>query len=336
MKRRNFFGVAAAALMLLLLSFPKLSLEGARKGLLLWYQTVVPTLLPFMICTNLVVSMNGIRFLTAPVAPLCKRLLGISDSGCFVLLGGMLCGYPMGAKNCSDFLSQGCLSLPEARCLYGISSLPSPMFLAGYMMAKISQCAGPSLFLPLWKLAAAIYLPLIPMFYLASRLYGFHRPKERMKPQTSPGVTAKGSPSQNQDQLPSLSLDEAIMSSIQIMVKIGGYLMMFSILACFIRRFPFTNPRLSCLLISAAEMTTGMEETSKTLFGLPGVQMILASGVFGGFSGVFQVKSVTKNAGLSIRHYVLWKTLHCILSCLTFTLLLALPHWQALLPARYR
>ncbi|MDO4329044.1 MAG: nucleoside recognition protein [Lachnospiraceae bacterium] len=314
MKRRNFFGAAAAAVMILLLSFPRLSLEGARNGLLLWYQTVLPTLLPFMVCTNLVVSMNGVVFLTAPIAPLLKRLLGISDSGCFVLLGGMLCGYPMGAKNCSEFLSQGCLSLPEARCLYAVSSFPSPMFLAGYMMAKASQSAGTSLLVPLWKMAAAVYLPIFPMFYLASLLYGFH--DSRRICQAAP---------ESLKLFPSLSLDEALMSSIQIMVKIGGYLMMFSILARFLKLLPIASPKLTCLLVSAAEMTTGMEETSKSISGLSGVRLILAAGAFGGFSGVFQVKSVTKNAGLSIRHYILWKALHCVLACLILTLLLAFP-----------
>ncbi|MDO5551216.1 MAG: nucleoside recognition protein [Lachnospiraceae bacterium] len=326
MKRRNFFGAAAAAVMILLLSFPRLSLEGARNGLLLWYQTVLPTLLPFMVCTNLVVSMNGVGFLTAPIAPLLKRLLGISDSGCFVLLGGMLCGYPMGAKNCSEFLSQGCLSLPEARCLYAVSSFPSPMFLAGYMMAKASQSAGTALLVPLWKMAAAVYLPIFPMFYLASLLYGFHL--ESLKLQDKNGKAhrkAARTLSESVSRFPSLSLDEALMSSIEIMVKIGGYLMMFSILARFLKLLPIASPKLTCLLVSAAEMTTGMEETSKAVSGLSGVRLILAAGAFGGFSGVFQVKSVTKNAGLSIRHYILWKILHCGLACLILTLLLAFP-----------
>ena len=90
----------------------------------------------------------------------------------------------LGAKACSDFLDQGLISLPEARSLYAVSSFPSPMFLAGYVMAKARQAAGQALFLPLWKVAASLYLPLFPMFVLAGRLYGFsgirniHSPKE--------------------------------------------------------------------------------------------------------------------------------------------------------------
>ena len=92
--------------MLLLLCFPALSLEGARKGLLLWYNTVLPTLLPFMIFSGLLIGMEAVPVLITPFSPLLKRGLGLSDAGAFVLLTGMLCGYPMGAKNCSDLLDR--------------------------------------------------------------------------------------------------------------------------------------------------------------------------------------------------------------------------------------
>ena len=123
----NLPKAALSAVMVLLLCFPKLSLEGARRGLLLWYQTVLPTLLPFMVCTNLITAMNGVKFLAAPAVPVFGRLLGLSENGCFVLISGVLCGYPLGAKACSDFLDQGLISLPEARSLYAVSSFPSPM-----------------------------------------------------------------------------------------------------------------------------------------------------------------------------------------------------------------
>ena len=49
---------------------------------------------------------------------------------------------------------------------------------------------------------------------------------------------------------------------------------------------------------------------------------------FGGISGIFQTRSVLtmhsgrKNAGLSIRHYIFWKALHSLLSCVFFWILL--------------
>lgn len=320
MKSNTIFTKALLSLiMALLLCFPKVSLEGARAGLLLWYDTVLPTLLPFMVCTNLLISINAVNFITAPFAPILSWLLGLSKNGCFVLLNGALCGYPMGAKSCSDFLDQGSLSPEEARCLYAVSSFPSPMFLAGFVMAKAALAAGQGM-VPFWKLALSIYLPVIPMFFLASGIYHFpgshlhsFRPAGT-KPCTGPGLHP-----------PRLSLDEALMSSIEVMVKIGGYLMIFSILASFLKRL-LPSGLLRTLLIAAAEMTTGIQEISLTVPGFSGVKLILAAAAFGGLSGIFQVKSVTKNVGLSIRHYTLWKIIHGLSAWGILTLLEAYPH----------
>lgn len=311
MKQKIIFRALLTISFLLLLCFPSLSLEGARKGLLLWYQTVLPTLLPFMICMNLMVSFGAVNALIAPFYPLTRRLFGLSRAGSFILLSGMLCGYPMGAKNCSDFLDNNALSLEEARCLYAISSFPSPMFLAGYMMHMANTGPHP-LPLPLWKMAAAVYLPAILLFFFAAACYRL--------PRNTPGQNEAS------DILTpplALSLDEALLSSMEVMAKIGGYIMLFSILAVFIRHLPIPGSLLPALFITVAEMTTGIEYASCNLSGLPKALLIVFGGAFGGLSGAFQVRSVTKNAGLSIRHYLFWKTAHGLLGAAILTLLAA-------------
>ena len=94
----------------LLLTFPKLSIEGARNGLLLWFQTIVPTLFPFLICSGLVTSMGGISYLVKPIYPVFHTFFGMSESGIYTFLLGILCGFPMGAKTCRDLLEGGALS----------------------------------------------------------------------------------------------------------------------------------------------------------------------------------------------------------------------------------
>ena len=115
------------------------------------------------------------------------------------------------------------------------------------------------------------------------------------------------------------------MSCFETMVKIGGYIMIFSILAVYLvvlplpfqetlpaSVFPFVRPA----LLGAVEITTGIQAIASSVPGRTGAVLIVASAAFGGFSGIFQTKSVLKNAGLSIRHYMLWKCAHCALSCL--------------------
>ena len=149
----------------LLLTFPKLSIEGARNGLLLWFQTIVPTLFPFLICSGLVTSMGGISYLVKPIYPVFHTFFGMSESGIYTFLLGIFCGFPMGAKTCRDLLEGGALSPKEAKCLMAVCNQPSSMFLLGYTASALHN--GISIKLILF----CLYLPLIPLWFLARKFY---------------------------------------------------------------------------------------------------------------------------------------------------------------------
>ncbi len=326
--KRCACGMLAVFSLLLLLSNPALAARGARDGLLLWADVVLPTLLPFMICSGVIVALDAVSLLTLPVSPVLQGLLGLSAQGSYVLLSGLLCGYPMGAKTDSDFLSQGRISPSEARLLLAVSNHPSPMFLLGYVVSLLPVLPGPAgadpLQIPWWDAALALYFPIFPLTLLARMLYRprADRPQTcgQRQPSSAPALqTAPCAP------LP-FSFDAHLMSCFDTMTKIGGYMMLFSILALYLSGLPLpglTRP----LVLGAVEITTGIQAIARTVPGVPGALLIIASAAFGGVSGIFQTKSVMQNAGLSVRHYICWKLLHSLLSTLLFYWLLV---WNGL------
>ena len=337
--------VFPVAVLLLLLWKPAVSLAGAKDGLNLWACVVLPTLLPFMLCSAAVVASGGIPLLTAPFAPFLSRFLGISPSGCYVFLSGLLCGYPMGAKTCADFLSRGMISRQEASYLLAISNHPSPMFLLGYVMAGMEALCPVPLFL------LSIYLPILPVAFLASRMYGYGMgsgPGRRRGPGRGDhaahgNLPAAGSPPLTAEP-EGFSFDRDFMGCLESMVRIGGYILVFSIMAAYIRELSPLSSRWNACLLGLTEITTGIHALKQSLDG-PSLAAALAfTSSFGGLSGLFQTKSVLnlsreplsgeqkKNAGLSIRHYVLWKLIYGGLSSLIVTALLHLPAPAALLP----
>lgn len=74
-------GAVSILLLALLLAFPGISIEGASGGLLLWYQVVLPTLSPFMICTQMVSVLGGMELLMKPFYPLLHGIFGLSLPG---------------------------------------------------------------------------------------------------------------------------------------------------------------------------------------------------------------------------------------------------------------
>lgn len=99
----------------IILSFPTFSLSpdvsgealcASRNGLKLWLETLIPTLLPFLILTEILIHTDGITKIVHPVAPFFKVIFGLSPEGIYVFLIGLLCGYPMGAKLAADFYTE--------------------------------------------------------------------------------------------------------------------------------------------------------------------------------------------------------------------------------------
>ena len=298
--KKSVSAVSAIIILLLLLTHSSLSYEGACQGLLLWFQTVLPTLLPFMLFSSLIVKLGGIPLLIAPFRPILTHVFKLSDNGCYVLISGLLCGYPMGAKTCSEFLDQGLLSPEEARYLLAISNHPSPMFLLGYATFGLTPSAAVPA--PAAALLLSLYLPILPLSFLARKAYDFCPKDNTNRP----------------EQAEQASFDTIMMNSFEIMVKIGGYIMLFSILAAFIRQTPAISSFQKAFFLGLVEITTGIQAVKTTLDSPLKELLLTMSTAFGGLSGLFQTKSVLKNSALSMCHYTLWKILHTALSMVCF------------------
>lgn len=304
----------------LLLFFPSLSVKGACSGLLLWFNVVLPTLAPFIICTQMITALGGAELLMAPFAPLSKRLFCLSLSGSYILLCGLLCGYPLGAKMCADFKKRGAVSQEEASYLLAICNHPSPMFLLGYVRSQLPLPPSPALLL------LCLYLPILPLSFLSRRFYTgrikrspdktLHFRQSRLSAQSASHPEKDGGDNTTAAKKP--TLEDAIASTCETMVIIGGYIMLFSILAAWIQTLPLLSPSTRALLTGMAEITTGIHSLCTSLPAAHAALPVICATAFGGFSGIFQTKSVIKDSGLSIFHYLGWKILHAGLSCLTW------------------
>ena len=84
--KRILLSLLALFFLILLLLSPGTALEGARKGLLLWAYTVLPTLLPFMIGTGVIAAMGAVGLVVKPFSPLLSGVFHFSQPAGFVFL----------------------------------------------------------------------------------------------------------------------------------------------------------------------------------------------------------------------------------------------------------
>ena len=154
---------------LLLLLFPQTVFRGAENGLLLWFRTVLPTLLPFLIVSNFLIRTDAARVLARLLTPVLGRLFRVSPYGSFAMLTGFLCGYPMGGKVTADLLREGRISLSEASYLLSFCNNTSPGFIVSFL---VWQCLkAPSLAAPTLLLLLGV-----PMFFSMVFRRFLHRP----------------------------------------------------------------------------------------------------------------------------------------------------------------
>ncbi|MCI8465018.1 MAG: hypothetical protein HFI63_04055 [Lachnospiraceae bacterium] len=289
--KRLLFPLSILLLFLLCIFQPKTAVSGAAAGLSLWYCTVLPTLLPCMVLSGYFISSELVSYL--PPAPL-------------ALITGWFCGYPMGAKTVSDLWKSQRISEKDGKRLLSLCCMPSPMFLTGFLcmgMLRLSlKDALPFL--------AAIYLPPV-LCWLPIRL------KEGKVSRTaSSSPLPKNSPLQT-----FLNFEKSMMDGFLIMVKIGGYLMLFTMLSYFFRSW-IQNPFLSSLIPGLLEMTSGIAFTVQSgLSGALTVALCFAFAAFGGLSGAAQTVSVLKSTPFSGKSYLFQKFLQATMTFVAVFLL---------------
>lgn len=288
-------------LLLFLLVHPEEALLSAKDGMSLWLNVMIPTLLPFLILTGILLKTGNIPQLLEPLAPFWKHFFGISPAGAYVLILGFLCGYPMGAKLAHDLYINHQISQREGEYLLTFSCNASPAFIFSYLSQNILEGKIPPHSLLLILLSADFICMLFFRFLVyhgntVSSVKPEYRKKETYQ-QDSTGVI----------------LDVSIMSGFETITRLGGYILIFSLLFTgFYHYWPFCSQN-KILLTSPIELTTGLHQIAQSAFSWK-IKYITSMTLtaFGGFCVMFQTKSVLEEK-LSILPYIFAKCLNASL-----------------------
>lgn len=284
--KKILFVLFVPALLFLLFTHPDLIASGCSLGLSLWYTSVLPSLLPFMILSGLLIRTGLFRCLHPAYAPLLKRLFRISDDGCYAVFLGFLCGFPMGAKVIADLVREGHIPADEGSYLLGFCNNVSPAFFLNYVcLLKLGYPSVP------WRL--------VLMFYSLPLLYGLAtRPFYRFSQKSS----AKKQTSLHRLDFP--MLDACIMDGFSTITRLGGYIMLFTIFIQFLKLLPLSDTALA-LLSAVFEISCGTDQLASA-FPRSGAltALICAGAAFGGLCICAQTQSVLVGTPLSIRTWL--------------------------------
>lgn len=315
--RKYLVSFISLGFVITLVLFSKSNMQAAKEGLILWTNSVIPSLFPFFVATEILCQTNLIylagKFLNKPI----QKLFNVPGEGAIALIMGIISGYPTGAKIVVSFKENDICTKEEGERLLAFTNNSGPLFILGTV--------GISLF----GNAKVGYILLISHI-LACLLVGFVFRNWKKDVVRSKLFSKK---EEKQIRLRDLGgiLGEAIKKSIVTILNIGGFIVIFSVILSILKSGQFfvfvenicemLNLRegIGTSVVSGIiELTNGVSNLSA--FGITNFSIILASFLlgFGGISVLLQVYSIIVGSGISIKPYFYGKVLQAVISA-TFT-----------------
>ena len=304
MSRHPSLTIPILILFFSMLSFPQTVFTGASYGLVLWFRHVLPTLLPYMILINVLICTPALHWICRITSTFLCPLLGTSYYGTFAVLTGFLCGYPMGAKTTSDLLNVNKISRSEASYLLSFCNNTSPAFILSYVVAQ--NMKERNLCIPFFLILTFTPLMLSFIFRLFYRL-----PESSCSfPQVTPGSFSNPSES-----ISDSFLDRCILNAFESVTKVGGYMMMFSVLIQLLASV-LPNTTFSLLLYSSLEISTGIRLLfSSALYTTEKIILCAFLTSFGGCC-IAQTYSMISSSQLPILPYITAKLVTALVTSL--------------------
>jgi len=334
-----------------MLIWPEETYQGALYGLEMWATILVPSLLPFFIIAEVLLSLGIIRLLGVLLEPLMRPLFNLPGSASFGIAMGFTSGFPMGAVITKRLYEEQECTNSEAERLIAFTNNSSPLFLMVAVAVGMFQQISLGLILAISHYLANILLGIIlgirsrfrKKNIMDSRLSSLNYAQNTSS--SSTGLFLKSIrallAAQEKRKPWGKLLTDAIKSGLNTICLIGGFVIIYAVLVRILNvstllnllQYPCSALLQICGLSTSLdlslatgfwEMTLGLKEVAITPATLQ--EKAIAASIllgWGGLSIQSQVSGVLSDSGISLHLYYKGRIFQGLLSGLiTFLLTL--------------
>ena len=306
--------IATAALV----AAPSEAIAGAKDGLALCFNVIVPSLFPFFVLSSLVVDLGLAAYLGRAMEGLMRPLFRVSGSCAAAVALGFIGGYPVGARTALQLYEQGLCSKPEAERILAFCNNSGPAFILGVVGAGIFGDSRVGLLLYLTHALASLMVGLLFRFYGGRE----RKPAAVSRPKPIRTVTFPA------------AFTGAVSRALQSTLNICAFVVFFAVVLRLLSAFGVLSAVASLLSLAGLEaewarrLVAGLLELSSGVASLQGGtgltgRVSLAAFMLGwaGLSVHCQVLSFLMDSGLSARVYLAGKLCHGLIAAgLTYAL----------------
>ena len=323
--KKNIFPIIFILFLFCLVVFSTSNFYATKSGLSLWANSVVPSLFPFLVATELLSYTNIVDFISKKLDKLMRPIFNMPGSSAYPLILGLLSGYPVGAKTVCQIYKEGLCTKKEAELMLAYTNNSGPLFIIGTVGISMFGSTTIGLILLFTHILASLSVGIIFGKKLGNKYKNID--KDYIK------ISKKSVNFSNLGEI----LSNSITNSIKTILMIGGFVVIFSVVISILKNSGilsilstllspiFGNANfISGTLSGIIELTNGLYSICNIHIKAISINILLCAFLlgFGGFSVMMQILSVISKEKLSIKPYIIGKILQAILATLyTFAIL---------------
>ncbi len=289
--------VFCALLILLFLYDPSASSQHLGRGLSLCFETLIPTLFPFMVISEILVRADIASYASPIFGKLMKFLFGVSGAGAAALLLGLICGFPVGGKTAAALYEKGDISKRDAERLMAFCNLPSAPFMIFAVGEKLFGSRTLGVFLYLNTVLVSLICGMI--FNLFGRKIGVDH------------YTINKNDAETSISLINIFTD-SVTSAAGSVINVCAYVSFFTCaVGCLTAFLSNSDPLFNAILFSFFELTSGSAACSALEARTVGIILTAVAAGWSGLSVFFQIFSLSRarKGDISMKPYLAAKAL---------------------------
>lgn len=291
-------------LMLLLNTSTK---NGTIIGLNTWLNNIVPVLFPYILIINIIMLFEAFTTVSFFIYPFFSKIFKVSKNGCFCIIAGFLCGFPIGIKLINDMVSEKKITPSEGNYLATFCNNISPSFYLNIVISENLMQNKAYIYNHYTPLLHIIFI-LLP--YLVSILCSFiYRYLHKVDI-----IKLCEQDLEKQSTTPK-NISSCIINTFDSLFTIGGYIIIFSIISNILITRINLPPIFNSILNTFIDITNSAilfkNQNPKIL-----ITILIPLCSFGGISALFQALSFIENKKLSKKLFIAYRFINLIISFL--------------------
>ena len=308
---------------------PKECIAFTISGAKLFFYAVFPSLFPFLVIVNLIISFGGIEIYSRLLGNILCRPLGLPKECSLVLLVSVFCGYPLGARYAAELYAQNNIDKVTFERLLNIATNGSPLFIIGSVGTAMLGHPSLGYILILSNILSCIIMGLVlpnRFKYNSKNNKDYKNIKKAIrKPEINFG----------------LSIKNALEDATKTCISIGSFIIIFSVLINIIKGNAYFDTALvqltsitnipkeiyEGLTLGVIEVTNGCALIAKSSLSY-NVKLVISSFLiaFSGLSITSQVYSLIYKYNVSMKRYISLKVIQGIIASIITLCIVNLPY----------